>query len=71
VERQASDRAHRIGQQNPVFIYKLISEGTVEEKIQTIQAYKQALADSLFEQGGGSGASWAEQDLDRLFEPME
>ena len=51
VERQASDRAHRIGQQNPVFIYKLISEGTVEEKIQAMQAHKQALADSLFERG--------------------
>ncbi len=71
VERQASDRAHRIGQQNPVFIYKLISEGTVEEKIQAMQAHKQALADSLFEPGGGSGTAWTKEDLDMLFGPME
>ncbi len=71
VERQASDRAHRIGQQNPVFIYKLITAGTVEEKIQAMQAYKQALADSLFERGGGSGTRWREEDLELLFGPMK
>ena len=71
VERQASDRAHRIGQQNPVFVYKLISEGTVEEKIQVMQAHKQALADSLFEKPGTSGSNWTEEDIDMLFGPLE
>ena len=71
VERQATDRAHRIGQQNPVFVYKLISEGTVEEKIQELQAQKQALADSLFEQTGASGKAWSEAELDRLFGALE
>jgi SNF2 family DNA or RNA helicase len=71
VERQATDRAHRIGQQNPVFVYKLISEGTVEEKIQLMQTHKQALADSLFEQRGTSGAGWTEDDIDMLFGPLE
>jgi SNF2 family DNA or RNA helicase len=70
VERQASDRAHRIGQQHPVFVYKLISEGTVEEKIQQLQVHKQALADSLFEQAGSSGAGWSETELEQLFEPL-
>ena len=70
VERQATDRAHRIGQDNPVFVYKLITMGTVEEKIQAMQARKQALADSLFDQSGGMQAEWAHADLDLLFEPL-
>jgi superfamily II DNA or RNA helicase len=67
VERQATDRAHRIGQQNPVFVYKLITEGTVEEKIQHLQQHKQALADSLFVQGDQSAAGWSEEELEMLF----
>ena len=49
VENQATDRAYRIGQDKPVFVYKLVAEGTVEEKIQAMQAQKQALADALFD----------------------
>lgn len=71
VERQASDRAHRIGQQNPVFVYKLLSQGTVEEKIQNMQLRKQALADSLFEQEIRSGPQLTEEDIEMLFESLE
>ena len=69
VERQATDRAHRIGQENPVFVYKLIGEGTVEEKIQAMQAHKQTLADSLFERRE-SGPGWSDAELEQLFEPL-
>jgi SNF2 family DNA or RNA helicase len=51
VERQATDRAHRIGQEQTVFVYKLLCEGTVEEKMQAMQQRKQALADGLYQQG--------------------
>ena len=71
VERQASDRAHRIGQDNPVFVYRLITTGSVEERIQEMQLQKQALADSLFDRHGGMQAAWSEADLDTLFEPLE
>jgi SNF2 family DNA or RNA helicase len=47
-EAQATDRAYRIGQDKPVFVYKLIAENTVEEKILQMQEKKRALADSLF-----------------------
>ena len=40
-ERQAMDRAHRIGQTKPVFVYRLIAEGTVEAAIQELQHQKQ------------------------------
>ncbi|MEA3412899.1 MAG: DEAD/DEAH box helicase, partial [Pseudomonadota bacterium] len=70
VERQATDRSHRIGQDNPVFVYKLITLGTVEEKIQAMQARKQALADNLFDRNGEMQANWTDADLDLLFEPL-
>ena len=44
VENQATDRAHRIGQEKPVFVYKLIADGTVEERILALQARKAELA---------------------------
>jgi SNF2 family DNA or RNA helicase len=47
VERQAVDRAHRIGQKKSVFIYKFITKDTVEEKILALQEKKKNLADSL------------------------
>src|SRR3546814_15819868 len=48
VENQATDRAHRIGQDKPVFVYKLLSVGTVEEKVAALQARTPALAAALF-----------------------
>ena len=50
VENQASDRAHRIGQNKPVFIYKLVASNTVEEKIMAMQAQKKQLADQTVNQ---------------------
>lgn len=47
VEQQAADRAHRIGQENPVFIHRLVSRGTVEEKILALQSSKRAIADAV------------------------
>jgi len=47
VEDQASDRAHRIGQQRPVTIYRLVAKGTIEDKIVGLHKTKRDLADSL------------------------
>ena len=48
VENQATDRAHRIGQTQSVFVYKVVAQGTIEERILALQARKAALADSLY-----------------------
>ncbi|MES9833067.1 MAG: DEAD/DEAH box helicase [Candidatus Thiodiazotropha sp. LLP2] len=45
---QATDCAYRIGQDKPVFVYKLITEGTVEEKILALQEKKRQLANSVY-----------------------
>jgi len=68
-EQQATDRAHRIGQDKPVFVYRLLTEGTVEQKIAEMQERKRALADVLLP-GSGSGGSWTEEDLQSLFAPL-
>jgi SNF2 family DNA or RNA helicase len=69
VEAQATDRAHRIGQDKNVFVYKLISSGTVEERMVQLQARKKALVDGVL-QGSGRGFSFTEQDIDALFAPL-
>jgi superfamily II DNA or RNA helicase len=69
VEAQATDRAHRIGQDKPVFVYKLIAQGTVEEKILQLQADKHALASRLYTEGPGSPASLTPAAIEALFAP--
>ncbi|WPL17240.1 ATP-dependent helicase HepA [Thiorhodovibrio winogradskyi] len=69
-ERQATDRAHRIGQDKPVFVYKLLTEGTVEQKVAELQARKQALADAMLTGGAGATSSLSASDLDMLFAPI-
>jgi len=63
VENQATDRAHRIGQDKPVFVYKLIAEGTVEERILELQAKKSGLASALFGDAPGAAARLSPDDL--------
>jgi len=70
VERQATDRAHRIGQDKPVFVYKLIASGSVEEKIAQLQESKAALAAGVLGEGGVAGAALTSEDIAALFEPM-
>jgi hypothetical protein len=67
VEAQAADRAHRIGQDKPVFIYRLVAQGTVEERILALQEKKRALFEAALE-GGASATSLTKDDLLALFD---
>jgi superfamily II DNA or RNA helicase len=69
VEAQATDRAHRIGQDKPVFVYKLIAQGTVEEKIMQLQADKHALVTQLYTEKIASASQLCSADLEALFAP--
>ncbi|MGJ4950318.1 SNF2-related protein [Bradyrhizobium sp. HKCCYLS20291] len=66
VEAQAIDRAHRIGQDKKVFVYRLVTAGTIEEKIGELKLRKQALADSLFDRDGNIGKALTEEDITAL-----
>ena len=69
-ENQATDRAWRIGQEKPVFVYKLIAKGTLEEKIQALQQRKSELADSMLEEGEAQTMAVSDEDLDVIFAPL-
>ncbi len=70
VEAQATDRAHRIGQDKPVFVYKLIAKSTVEEKIIKLQGSKAALASGILAGEGAAASALSAEDLKALFEPL-
>lgn len=71
VENQAADRAHRIGQDKKVFVYKLITEDTVEEKILALQERKRLLAESVYQGGKKEQAlQLTAEDLTNLFTPL-
>ncbi len=67
VEEQAIDRAHRIGQDKPVFVHKLVATGTIEEKMEVLKEKKRALAENLFDHDGAPTLAMTESDLDMLF----
>ncbi|KQV86352.1 DEAD/DEAH box helicase [Pelomonas sp. Root1237] len=72
VQAQASARAHRIGQDQPVFVYQLVAQGSIEERMLELQARKKALADGLLGSDDGSSLSkFGEMELKLLLAPLE
>jgi len=68
-ENQATDRAHRMGQTKPVFVYRLICEGSIEERIQELQKQKSSLADSVLS-GSMNKISLDQETLGNLLAPL-
>ncbi|MDN5795696.1 MAG: DEAD/DEAH box helicase [Intrasporangium sp.] len=68
VEAQAVDRAHRIGQDKTVMVYRLVSEGTIEEKVVALQERKRDLFARVVDDGGLMGAPLSADDIRGLLE---
>ena len=66
--RLAADRAHRIGQENPVMVHRLIATDTVEEKILALQERKRGIAEQTLA-GSNHGGRLTQDDLLALLEP--
>ncbi|WP_454785180.1 DEAD/DEAH box helicase [Legionella sp. WA2024007413] len=70
VEDQATDRTHRIGQENPVFVYKLITSGTVEEAILGMQEKKRLLVEGILSADPAKAMTLSEEDVEQFFMPL-
>lgn len=67
---QATARAHRIGQDKPVFIHHLVVEGSIEERMLELQARKQALSDGVLGHDTAGAPKFGEDDLQALLAPL-
>jgi SNF2 family DNA or RNA helicase len=70
VEQQATDRTHRIGQDQPVFVYKLVVEGSIEERMLALQARKAALAEGVLGVDAAAAPKFSAEDLQGLLAPL-
>ena len=64
VEDQATDRAHRIGQDKPVFVHRLVALGTIEEKMEALKERKRALVASVLDAEHGGALQLTEADVE-------
>ncbi|XAH25643.1 DEAD/DEAH box helicase [Xylophilus sp. GW821-FHT01B05] len=70
VEQQATARAHRIGQTRPVFVYRLVAEGSIEERMLELQARKALLAEGVLGSDGEAVPKFSQEDLAGLLAPL-
>ncbi|WP_027706814.1 DEAD/DEAH box helicase [Zooshikella ganghwensis] len=71
VQQQATDRAYRIGQDKPVFVYRLVTQHSIEEQMLMLQAKKQQLADALYNEAPTVKTSLTDEDLALLLQPFD
>ena len=70
VEDQATDRAHRIGQTKKVFVHRLVTLGTIEEKMEVLKEKKRAIVASVMDSEHGGALTMTEADVEELFAPV-
>ncbi len=70
VEDQATDRAHRIGQTKKVFVHRLVTLGTIEEKMEVLKDKKRAIVASVMDAEHGGALKMTEADVEELFAPI-
>jgi SNF2 family DNA or RNA helicase len=71
VQAQATARAHRIGQDQPVFVYQLVVEGSIEERMLELQARKLTLTEGVLGFDAAGAIKFSEQDLGALLAPLD
>ena len=71
VEDQATDRVHRIGQDKTVYVYRILTQGTLEERICKLIEKKKGIADSVIGAVAGQEMRWTREELLELLEPLE
>jgi len=71
VEDQATDRVHRIGQDKTVFVHRILTTDTLEEKIATLQERKRGLSDRIVSAAARHQLSWTREELLELLKPLE
>jgi superfamily II DNA or RNA helicase len=69
VEDQATDRAHRIGQTARVFVHRLVTLGTIEEKMEVLKEQKRTIVSSVLDAEHGGALQLTEADIEDLFSP--
>jgi len=70
VQAQATDRAHRIGQERPVTVYRLITKDSIEDSIVKMHASKRELADALLDDGAATAGLSADELVELLTESL-
>ncbi len=71
LSNQATDRAHRIGQNQSVFLFKLIASNTIEERMLELQERKKAIAEAVFDDENSLPFKLTADDLESLFKPLK
>jgi len=71
VAEQATARAHRIGQEQPVFVYQLVVQGSIEDRMLELQARKLALAQGVLGHDAAGALKFSADDLGALLAPLE
>ncbi len=71
VEDQATDRVHRIGQDRPVYVYRILTEGTLEERIDHLLQAKRGMADEVVGAAARGGMAWTREELLELLRPLD
>ena len=70
-EDQGTDRVHRIGQNKKVYVYRLMTQGTLEEKIHHMQNRKRKVASDIITAANTEAESWTQEDLLEILKPLE
>ena len=70
VENQATDRVHRIGQTKTVYVYRIMVENTLEERIEKLLQRKQAIADTIIDSARQTTQQWTREELLEILRPL-